>query len=209
MPASSSVLADAFTQLRSQGMTWAVAALLPLPALLADDPATNADAACVYLGVACAWLSGEILRAGDIPATRQLWLTKILATSLAVGANVALFILLGVSAGVQSNIPLPLLAILSAIPAIGLIPWLTLRIKNRYAALLAAALLVLACKLAGCIVARLVYGPHFMQQGYVDGDWRNAKLMISLFWSLTTGISLALLLAGTLAFTPQRQPERA
>ena len=56
-------------------------------------------------------------------------------------------------------------------------------------------MLVLAAKLAACVVARIVYGPDYIERGYVSADWRSAKLMISLFWSFSTLLSLGLLLA--------------
>jgi len=34
-----------------------------------------------------------------------------------------------------------------------------------------------------------------MAQGYVAADWRTAKLMITLFWSFSTLLSLGLFLA--------------
>jgi hypothetical protein len=56
-------------------------------------------------------------------------------------------------------------------------------------------MLVLAAKLAGCVVARIVYGPDYIERGYVSADWRSAKLMISLFWSFSTLLSVGLLMA--------------
>ncbi len=58
------------------------------------------------------------------------------------------------------------------------------------------AMILLAAKLAACVAARLVYGPHFQQQGYIAADWRTAKLMISLAWILATTISMAMLVLG-------------
>ncbi|HZN69387.1 MAG TPA: hypothetical protein VFB66_29195, partial [Tepidisphaeraceae bacterium] len=57
------------------------------------------------------------------------------------------------------------------------------------------AMLVLAAKLAACVVARIVYGPDYIAQGYVAADWRSAKLMISLFWTYSTLLSLVLFVA--------------
>ena len=37
---------------------------------------------------------------------------------------------------------------------------------------------MLATKLAACIVARIVYGPDYIAQGYVSADWRAAKLVL-------------------------------
>jgi hypothetical protein len=184
----------------TMAMPWAIAAILPLPILLATDPASSGEIACVYLGLASGWLvvefhRAEFHRAAALPQGSASWRTRMLGAATAVVVNVALFIAFGVAAGVQTHFPFPLMAALSAIPAIGIVPWLLRRVRQPYAALVLAAMLVLAAKLAGCVVARFVYGPDYMQRGYVSGDWRSAKLMISLFWSFSTLLSLGLLVA--------------
>lgn len=114
----------------------------------------------------------------------------------AISVNVALFVGFGLAAGVQTHFPFPLMAVLSALPAIGIMPWMLRRVSQHpYAAIIFSGFLVFACKLAGCVVARLVYGPDYLAQGYAAADWRTAKLMITLLWSLSTLLSLGLLLA--------------
>jgi len=126
-----------------------------------------------------------------------------LALWIAVLANVALFIGLGLAVGTRSNLPFPVMAALAATPALGLASWLSLRVRQQYAALILGAMIVGSLKLVGCIVARLMYGPQFDELGYVAGDWRTAKLMISTFWGLTVGLSMSLLLADWLKFKRQ------
>jgi hypothetical protein len=190
-----STIRSAVRHLRTLALTWVAACFLPLPALLTTDPTGNAEVSCLYFGLACAWFAAEVIRTDVLPATRSHWRAKLLAIWVAVSCNAALFIALGLSVQVKSNIPFPLMAMLSTTPALGLIPWLTLRIRQPYAALLVGAIVVLAAKLAGCVVARIVYGHDFMARGYVDADWHNAKLMITIFWTLTVAISLGLFLA--------------
>jgi len=101
----------------------------------------------------------------------------------------------GSFAGVQSNIPLPILAVLGIAPSFGLVPWLTLRLRQPYAAIVLGAFAVALIKLAACVVARIVYGPDYIAQGYVSADWRTAKLMISLMWLGTLFVSGFALLA--------------
>jgi hypothetical protein len=75
-------------------------------------------------------------------------------------------------------------------------PWMLRRVSQQpYAAIIFTGFLIFACKLAGCVVARIVYGPDYIAQGYVSADWRTAKLMITLFWSFSTLLSLGLLFA--------------
>jgi hypothetical protein len=82
------------------------------------------------------------------------------------------------------------MATLCATPAVGLVPALAVRLRQPMGATLLAAVMLLAAKLLACIVARLVYGPGFIEQGYVAGDWRTAKLMISVYWGLVVGMSV-------------------
>jgi len=184
-----------FKHLRSCWTACAFAVFLPLPALFMLPGRDTAQVACVYVGLGMAWLATEIFRYDGLPVTYVGWQTKMLALWIAVLANVVLFISLGLSVGTRSNLPFPLMAALSATPALGLAPWLSLRIRQQYAALIMGAMIVGSLKLFGCIVARLVYGPQFDELGYIAGDWRTAKLMISTFWGLTTCVSMSLLLA--------------
>jgi hypothetical protein len=181
--------------LRSCWTACAFAGFLPLPALFMLPGRDTAQVACVYLGLAMAWLATEIFRCDGLPATYAEWRAKVLAVWTAVLANVTLFIGLGLSVGTRSNFPFPLMALLSATPALGLAAWLSLRVRQQYAALILGAMVVGSLKLVGCIVARLAYGPQFDELAYVAGDWRTAKLMISTFWGLTAGMSMGLLFA--------------
>lgn len=190
-------------QLRQLAMTWTAAASLPLPALLMTNPATNAEVACLYLGLAGAWLATEILRLGGYPESRSTWLAKTLAICVALVANAALFVALGLSVSVRSNLPFPLLAAFAVIPSIGLVPWMTLHLRNPFKAMVFSAFILMAAKLTACVVAKFVYGPDFMERGYVAADWRTAKLMISLTWSSITAISIGCLVHSYYKFAPQ------
>jgi len=176
-------------------MTWAVAAILPLPVLAVAGPTVGGDLSCLYLGLGCGWLVAEFHRSCGSPVSLPAWRARTLAVALAVASCVVLFISFGVAAGVRTHFPFPLMAALSAVPAVGMTPWLARRLRNPYAAILLGGMLVLAAKLAACVVARIVYGPDYIAQGYVAADWRSAKLMISLFWTYSTLLSLVLFVA--------------
>jgi hypothetical protein len=182
-------------QLRTMALTWVVAAALPLPVLVGTNPASSADISCVYLGLAAAWLVTEFHRSIGLPESPGDWRARTLAIVTCAIGNVVLFVVFGVAAGVQTHFPFPLMALLSALPAVGILPWMLRRVRHPYAAILFGASLVFAAKLAGCVVARIVYGPEYLESGYVAADWETARLMISLFWSLSTLLSLGLLLA--------------
>ena len=91
-------------------------------------------------------------------------------------------------------------------PALGLVPWLTLRLRQPWGAIILGAMIVALIKIAACVVARVVYGPDYIAQGYVSADWQTAKLMISLMWAGTLLISALALVACHRGFaTSQRR----
>ena len=100
------------------------------------------------------------------------------------------------AAGVVTHFSFPLMTVLSAIPAVGIVSWMLRRMpQHPYAAIVLGGMVVFMCKLAGCVAARIVYGPDYLALGYAAADWRTAKLMISVLWFLSTALSLGLLLA--------------
>ena len=184
---SAKVLAAEFRRLL---MPWGFAVLLPMPMLLGVGDIGVVDMAIVYLALGAAWLAAEAFREDGEPLTFSRWSTRMIALSLCVAADALIFTILGSSAGVNSNIPLPVLAVLGVTPALGLVPWLTLRVRQPYCAIILGALIVGAIKIAACGVARIVYGPDFIDLGYVAGDWQTAKLMISVMWAGTVTVSI-------------------
>jgi hypothetical protein len=179
--------------LRQLISAWAFTALLPIPILVATNPKTHTDVKCLYLGLASAWFATEVFRSDGGLTSRAVWRDKVLAVLIALTFNVGLFIVLGLSIGVRSGIPFPLMAAFSAIPALGIAPWLSQRVRQQYAVIILGATMVALAKLAACVVVRFVYGPNYVEAGYVAADWQTAKLMISLFWGFTIALSLALL----------------
>ena len=191
-----SITPSAATELRESWMTCAAAGMLPVLVFAAADPSDAAGIACAYLGLASAWLAAEVFRAGGTPASRAAWRAKTAAVALAVAANVGVFLAMGIAAGVRTALPFPLMAALSAAPAVGLVPWLVVRVRQPYGALVIAAAMLLAAKLLACAVVRVVYGPDALAAGYMAGDWHSAKLMISLFWAQAVALSVAGLVMG-------------
>ena len=79
---------------------------------------------------------------------------------------------------------------------IGILPSMLHRVSQPpYAAIVLTGFIVGACKIAGCIAARVVYGPDALAQGYMAADWRTAKLMITVLWTLSTLLSLGFFIA--------------
>lgn len=168
-----------------------LAALFAIPLLAVTD---KPEIASFYMGAASAWFAAEAFQLGGLPTNATQWRSKALAVAIGVPLICALFVSFGLAINVRTNVPFPIMAVLCTTPAFGLVPWLVMRTGKKYEALVLAAFIVGATKIAGCVVARIVYGPTFIEDGYVAGDWRTAKVMISCMWAFTIAISLGLFL---------------
>jgi len=112
------------------------------------------------------------------------------AVSITTLAAAAVFSLFSAGFRVSSGLPIPLLAVLTLTPALGIVPYLTMRTRKPFAAVVLAAFIVGLIKIAGCVVVRIVYGPDALADGYMAGHWQTAKLVISLFWIGTVIVSV-------------------
>lgn len=176
-----------WSALRGLAYQGAIAGLLPLPALFMARSSMTADLAALYLGLASAWLAADAFR--DRPVDRAAWLNRMCALGLILSVNVGLFGFLGVVSEIESHIPFPLIAGLAAVPALGLIPWLTLKLRHPYQAIVLGGACVGGMKILGCIVARIIYGPDALRDGFMAADWRTAPVMIGCFWVGTILVS--------------------
>ena len=188
-------------ELRRLLMPWSFALLLPMPMLLATSDHPNSDIATLYLALGAAWLATEAFHPDRAPATAPQGRRRMGALLIYLAASGIIFTLLGLATGVPSNIPLPLLAAFGVAPSLGLVPWLTLKFRQPYAAIILGGLTVGLLKITGCIVARIVYGPDCNALGYVSADWQTAKLMISVTWAGTLLVSGLALVACLRRFT--------
>ena len=186
-------------ELRRLLFPWSFALLLPMPMLMAGGENINSDIAVLYLALGAAWLATEAFRPTQAPTSLSQWRSRMVVLLIYLSFNAAVFSLFGSAARVESNIPLPLLAVLGVAPSLGLVPWLTFRLGQPYAALVLGAFTVALIKLSACVVARIVYGPDYITLGHVSADWHTAKLMISLMWIGT------LLVSGAALFASYRQ----
>ncbi len=176
---------------------WAIAASLPLVIRAAMPEDGNGDFALGGLGLGCAMLAAktfgrELPRAEPETAWNghRSWAVRMAAVSTLAFGAAAVFILFSTAFRGHSGLPIPLLAILTLAPALGIVPCLTLRTRKPFAAVVLTAFIVSLIKLASCVVVRIVYGPDALADGYMAGDWQTAKLMISLFWTGTLIVSV-------------------
>ena len=190
--------------LRRLLMPWGFALLLPVPVLLTSADFNRADIGTLYLALGGAWLGAEAFRPCSAPTTVAAWRTRISALVICLVVNAVVFTILGLAVEVKSNIPLPIMAAFGISPALGLVPWLTLRLRQPYGAIILGALIVGLTKLASCVVVRIIYGPNALADGFMAADWRTAKLMISLMWAGTLIASAVGIVACHRGFSEKR-----
>ncbi len=175
---------------------WAASVAVSGLAVVVTPANDNSDYPLLCLGLGCAALAARAfsralpLDETDTPPSERAWTVRILAASIAALAAAAAFTWASVELRASSGLPIPLLAVLTLTPALGIVPYLTMRIGKPFAAVVLAAFIVGLIKIASCVVVRIVYGPDALADGYMAGDWQTAKLMISLFWMGTVIVSV-------------------
>jgi hypothetical protein len=186
-----------FEEVRSLLLPWGFSLLFPLPLMAVDPGAVSSDIITLYVALSLGWLATEVFRNFTASERGVRWRARIGAFVCMACLNALVFIGAGEFNHVRSNMPWPLLVCLATAPAIGLVPWLVLKMKQPQGALVMAALIVGCLKLFGCVMARIVYGPDFLKDGYASADWNTAKLMISCMW---TGTLIVAFIAGRAAY---------
>ncbi|HXT38643.1 MAG TPA: hypothetical protein VN887_01330 [Candidatus Angelobacter sp.] len=194
-------------------LPWGVLTVVVAGLVAAATPANGiSDYSLMCLGLGCAILAArafgkERLRVETATESPENVRTiRMSAVSITTLAAAAAFSLMSAKARVPHGLSVPLLAVLSSTPALGIVPYLTVRTRKPFAAVVFSAFIVGAIKIASCVVVRIVYGPEALADGYMAGDWQTAKLMISLFWSGTVFVSFVLAFACARQFVPTPVP---
>ena len=175
---------------------WAVTVATSYLVLLATPASEYSDYPLMCLGLGCALLAAQAFSRAippgetDTSAPEQAWTVRMSAVSITSLAAAAVFSLISAAFRASSGLPTPLLAVVTLTPALGIVPYLTMRTGKPFAAVVLAAFIVGLIKIASCIVVRIVYGADAQADGYMAGDWQTAKLMISLFWIGTVTVSV-------------------
>jgi hypothetical protein len=93
-----------------------------------------------------------------------------------------------------------MLAFMTLIPSLGLVPYLILATRSRFAAVVFSILLVFCMKLLGATVLVCVYGWNAAEQGRTTMPWNHPDLLVWLFWGFTLVLSLSFYLLGARRF---------
>jgi len=185
-----------WTEIKLLLQGWPITVVVSSLVLVATTATENSDYPLMCLGLGCALLAarafGRAFPPGepDTSAPEQAWTIRMSAVSITTLAAAAGFSLVSADFRAPSGLPIPLLAVLTVTPALGIVPFLAMRTGKPFAAVVLAAFIVGLIKIASCVVVRIVYGPDALADGYMAGDWQTAKLMISLFWIGTVIVSV-------------------
>jgi hypothetical protein len=180
--------------------TLAVTLLFPVPLLNFVQDGAGRAFAFAYLFFGCALVAADCFR----PTTsRARWKAKMgaLAAAMALAALNFAVCYVAISGSLDWNAIT--LAFLVVVPALCIVPCLTLLVGNPYAAVVFAALLLGAVKLAGCLLARVVYGPTAQADGQMSMSWDQPNLLV---WFCFAGGLLVSAACGVLGFRLASSP---
>jgi hypothetical protein len=186
--------------------TWAVAVLLPVPMTTFWHEGPGRDYAFCYLFLGCAILAAERFgraasqeSSGGAPA----WRAKVTALALAMAAAAGVFTAFAWAMIGRPDPLVPLLAAAAVVPALCCVPLLAVLTGRPYAAVLFAAVLLTAVKLAGCVVVVLVYGWSAQEDGLLTLPWERPNLLVWLCLAGALAVSAVMYPLGRRAFLAQ------
>jgi hypothetical protein len=197
------------SELREMLPTWAVAVLLPVPVATFWHEGSGRDFAYAYLFLGCAILAAERFGRADCqgsPGGVRLWRAKMTALGLAMAAAASVFTAFAWAMVGQPDALVPLFAALAVVPALCCVPFLAIVTGRPYAAVLLAALLLAAVKLAGCVVAVFVYGWNAQAEGHLTLPWERPNLLVWLCLAGALVVSVVMYPLGRRAFLAQGMP---
>jgi len=99
-----------------------------------------------------------------------------------------------------------LLAFMTLVPSLGLAPYLTLKTRSQFTAVIFSLFLVFAMKLLGAIVVVFVYGWNASEMGHTAMPWNRPDLLVWLFWGFTLTLSLVFYYLGAKQFRRMTMP---
>lgn len=94
----------------------------------------------------------------------------------------------------------PMLAFMTLIPSLCLVPFLTLATRSCFDAVILTIFMVFGMKLLGAIVVVLVYGWNAAEEGHTKMPWNHPDLLVWLFWGFTAVLSVSFYFLGARRF---------
>src|SRR5947208_2162894 len=119
---------------------WATSVAVSGLAVVVTPANETSDYPLLCLGLGCALLAARAFSRAlpqdetDTPPSERAWIVRIFAVSVTALAAAAAFTWASVESHVSPGLPIPLLAVLTVTPALGIVPYLTMRIGKPFAA---------------------------------------------------------------------------
>src|ERR1700761_6205664 len=137
------IASEPLCRLRKTWIPWFVFALMPIPLLILLNPQDRGELGCLYFGIACAFLAVVFIRSHGGVSSIADWWSRIFLIAIACAINLAIFISAGIACNVKTNLPFPIMAALSTVPSLGLVPGRPPKPRKPLPAMVFAAALVL------------------------------------------------------------------
>jgi len=208
---------------------WIWSILLPLPFLLFLHSAEGRSLALNGFFLGCMILVAysfrrDVVQSGEVKVAPRLWRQRLLPLSVTLFVAFMVFSLICLlvnnphdfgtpkAIGDQGiwlrafvfstphDFVAPMLALMTLIPVLCIVPYFVLITRKPFAAIVFAALIVGCMKLLGATVVVLVYGWNADAQGRTKMPWNHPDLLVWLFWGFTGLFSLMFYILGVRRF---------
>jgi hypothetical protein len=184
---------------------WIACILLPLPAMLFWHSHDGRSVALWCFCLGCFVLVASTFRRcfNSVPP-RCSWQDCVFTAALALSAAWALFSLLWLALVDRHDFVALFIAFQILIPALCVVPCVTLITRKVFSAVVLSAFLLGCMKFVAGIVVNLVYGWGDSHQDGTPAShelpWTNPNLMLSAFWIAAATLSISLYFLGARRF---------
>jgi len=189
------------SELRGILPAFLICILIPLPAIVFWRQLGGEPIAHFCFFACCMSLVASRFRRKVISQQPPLlWHAKILAVGIALLSAAIIFSLLWLTLADGHDVVTPFIAFQSLVPALCIVPCITLATRKPAAAVVLSGFLVGCMKMIAGIVVNLVYGWNY---GHHELPWTAPNLMLWAFWAATAILSVSLLFLGANKYRAQ------
>lgn len=190
-------------ELRQAFPAWAVAVLLPAPAVITSR---SGGLGTTYfflssLGFVAATFWRDLDEAEGPQRDDGLWYSKLAAAAIWLFAAWLVFAASCLPLAPTDALVAAGLSLFGLIPALCVTPWMLSVTRNPYIATVFTLTLVACMKLLGCVVVVLIYGWDASERGYTGLPWLHPNLLVWSFWGFTAALSVVGYRLGSAKFT--------
>jgi hypothetical protein len=130
----------------------------------------------------------------------RVWRERLMAVGGALLSASVVFSVFSLTLNDPHDLVAVFFAFVIPIPAMCIVPYLTLATRKPFAAVVFTVFLMFCMKLAGCTVVVLVYGWNAVEHGHTTMPWTHPNLLVWLFFLNSSVLSLTFYLLGKSRF---------